>query len=187
MNKINILVLVVSLLTMAGCTTSPAPLFGTVEPAGFSAIDYYYWISQASPDATDGERMRLEQRILLPGAEEALVQLAVLISTRNIGPEEDARALALLAEFEQRAAVGPVDSEYQIFSQLWRETLEMREEVRLMTESKAADLARIEELENESAELRQQIEALKRIEQQLDRRTQVRDEEQVSSDLLPQG
>ena len=184
MNKINILVLVIGLLTMAGCTTGPAPLFGTVEPARFHAIDYYHWISLASPDATTNERVRLEQQILMPGAEEALVQLAVLISKASSSPEEDARALALLGEFDQRAAVGPVDSEYQIFSKLWRETLQMRGEVRSMSASKATDLARIEELEKESAELRRQIEALKRIEQQLDRRTQIREEEQVDNTLL---
>jgi len=183
-NKINILVLVIGLLTMAGCTTGPAPLFGTVEPARFHAIDYYHWISLASPDATTNERVRLEQQILMPGAEEALVQLAVLISKASSSPEEDARALALLGEFDQRAAVGPVDSEYQIFSKLWRATLEMRGEVRTMSASKATDLTRIEELEKESAELRRQIEALKRIEQQLDRRTQIREEEQVDNTLL---
>lgn len=175
MNKINILVLAISLLTTAGCTTSPAPLFGVIEPARFNAIDYYYWITLASPDAAANERMRLEQQILLPGAEEALVQLAVLVSANDAGPDQDARALALLQEFDQRAAVGPVDSEYQIFSRLWRETLEMRSEMRTLADSKAEDVSRIQQLESESAELRRQIEALKRIEQQLDRRVQTRD------------
>ncbi|OGT70488.1 MAG: hypothetical protein A3H44_04875 [Gammaproteobacteria bacterium RIFCSPLOWO2_02_FULL_57_10] len=167
-NKVMFWLRVVGLVTLAGCTTNPLQQLGSVQPQRYDAVDYYSWAILAQPDEVLQELERLEASINIAGAEESLVQLAVLVSAVTTDPQQDQRALDLLQTFEERAASSPVQSDYQAFAGLWRQILELR------LQSQTVD-SRIQALERERTELRKQIEALTSIEQQLDRREQVRD------------
>lgn len=161
-NKIMFLVRVVGLATLASCTTIPLPQLEPVLPADYDAMNYYHWADRAPPDAVLEELSRLEASA--GGAEdESLVQLAVLISARTANPQQEKRALDLLTQFERRATVNPVKSDYFMFAGLWREVLNLRLQTHTAGE-------RVTALEKERESLREQIEALTSIEQQLDRR-----------------
>ncbi|MDP1931156.1 MAG: hypothetical protein Q8L60_06850 [Gammaproteobacteria bacterium] len=168
MNKVMFWMLLVGLTSLVGCTTSPLQQLRTVQPSRYDAVDYYSWVILAPPDAVLQELARLEVTVDVPGAEESLVQMAVLISAMTTDPEQEMRALSLLNTFEERAATSPVESDYQAFAGLWRQVLELR------LQSHSVD-ERIQALEHERRSLREQIEALTSIEQQLDRRGQSRD------------
>ena len=167
-NKVMLSLWMVGLVTVAGCTTNPLQHLGNVQPQRYDAVDYYSWAILAPPDAVLQELARLETNVNVAGAEESLVQLAVLVSAVTTDPQQELRALDLLRTFEERAATSAVESDYQAFAGLWRQVLEMRLQLHSVDE-------RIQALERERAELREQIEALTSIEQQLDRREQVRD------------
>lgn len=121
-----------------------------LSPAHYAAIDYYSWVVTAESGQMQHEQSRLEQEISGGGEKHSLVQLALLISARSSDPHQEQRALELLDEYQQQQGIS-MSNDYYALAHLWRQALEPR---------------------LQSHELRQKIDALTLIEQQLRNREQ---------------
>lgn len=174
MIKINFLFILIGVVALTGCTTSSLQVLGGYQPAQLDAMNYYDWALTATPEMAATEQVQLERRIEASNSEESLVQLALLLSVAGASAEKDEEALALLTKFAERATVSAVDSEYQLFASLWTEVLVLRQQLREQAANQSVGRQRIVDLERESAALKEQIEALMSIEQQLDGRGQIR-------------
>lgn len=161
----------VLVLSGAGCALLPEPR-QDVAPVP-SVLEYCDWLREATPGELAEERRRLEA----DQAEAPVIRsvsLALLLSFHP-GPD-DARALELLGTVEVNGGdlSDPIVRQYRQFGVLWREVLEDR----ARRERETRDFARVlgeqrrraRDLEERNLALQQQIEALKSIEQQMNRR-----------------
>lgn len=136
--------------TNQGMTEAVDETATTVLPAQLGAIDYYSWVVAAEPEKLQLEQSRLEREISITAGKHSMVQLAVVISARSSDTKQQQRALALLDEYNKQQSATLTD-DYDALAHLWRQALEPR---------------------LQSHELRQKIDALTSIEQQLGSREQ---------------
>jgi hypothetical protein len=158
-------------LSGTGCALLPEPR-QEVAPVP-SVLEYCDWLRGATPEELAEERRRLEaDQAQTPVIRS--VSLALLLSFHP--GSDDARALELLGTVEVNGGdpSDPVAREYRQFGVLWREVLEDR----ARREQETGDFARAlgeqrrraRDLQEKNSALQQQIEALKSIEQQMNRR-----------------
>jgi hypothetical protein len=146
------------------------------------AIDYYRWLKSSPEVVVKRERHYLEQQPeeLDPVVCMARLALVSSISIDTTGQDER-HALKLLEQVinTNDSISDPVRHDYQKFSLLWRDVLDQRQRLRLgmnkADDGIAAGRQQIQTLQEENAALQKQIEALKSIEQQLNRREQTRE------------
>jgi hypothetical protein len=158
-------------LSGTGCALLPEPR-QDIAPAP-SVLEYCDWLRGATPEELAEEQRRLEaDQAQAPVIRS--VSLALLLSFHP-GPD-DARALELLGTVEVNGGdpADPVVRQYRQFGVLWRGVLEDR----ARRERETGDFARVlgeqrrraRDLQEKNSALQQQIEALKSIEQQMNRR-----------------
>lgn len=162
-------------LLTAGCAyfpkTEPPP--PTVSPR--SVLDYCDWLNAATQEEIAEERRRLESDPSPAAPVVRSVSLALLLSLPQGGMDE-VRALELLHGVSPAADRGddPVTRQYRQFSVLWRQVLEERlqrdRETGDFAKTLAEEKQQARELQEHNRALQKQIEALKSIEQQMNRR-----------------
>lgn len=163
MNSIKNYLIVFSLLGLAACTTSPLSL---VRQDKTAPLQFYQTVSSASAQERADLQKRIESALQQGCSMQLFVQLALLKSVSPASPLEDEEALNVLAEKDSCPAVGANADEYRVFASVWQQMLEQR---RTLHENGR----RIVILEEQSRALREQIEALTNIEEQLNRREDV--------------
>lgn len=146
------------------------------------AIDYYRWLKSSPEIVVKRERKYLEQQ---PEALDAIVRttrLAIVSSISIDTTSQDERyALKLLEQVinTNDPVSDPIHHDYQKFSLLWRDVLSqrqlLRQSINKANKGFEAERQQTQALQEENAALLKQIEALKSIEQQLNRREQTRD------------
>ena len=166
-----------AVLVAQGCTHTLQPARDSLpEP---SAIEYAAWLRNASATERAEELGRLEagQPPLTP--EMRSVRLALLLSLPGGSAANDARALELLAVLPGNGSqtdIEPGARQYRELGLLWREILEERaareHDVKESEHAAARERERAQDLQEKNAALRKQIEALKSIEQHMNRREQ---------------
>ena len=140
------------------------------------ALEYYHWLRAASGRALEQEQQRLEQAHPAMDPVVRTVCLAMLLSLPGRPADDGRRALALLrplAETGEYAADSQA-YDYLRLGLMWRDMLEERQRLLAGAAQAGVEQARNErqarELQEELSALRQQIEALKSIEQQINQR-----------------
>ena len=146
------------------------------------AIDYYRWLRSAPEIVVKRERQYLEQQ---PAGIDPVICMARLALVSSISSDatshDEQHALKLLKNVIDTAnsISDPVRHDYQQFSLLWHDVLEQRQHLRKSINKAnkgiVAERQQIHILQEENAALLKQIEALKFIEQQLNRREQTRE------------
>ena len=166
-------------LLLPGCAHF-APPAGSTAPAATPVLDYYEWLGSAPPAELTEELLRLEASE--PPAIPVIhsVSLALLISVPGGGgAASDARALDLLNRVAAEGSdvdENPTARQYRQFGILWREVV--AERVRRghlageFAEALGEQRQQARELQERNEALQRQIEALKAIEQQMNRREQ---------------
>lgn len=145
---------------LCACTTNPM-LLG--RPQSYAPLDFYQWVLAATSQERLAVQQRLEQQLAVACALQPIVQLAVLKSAVAISAQEDASALVTLKELDSCAAARADDSDYRVFAALWTQLLAQRQTLRVNGQQ-------IQTLEEQRSSLREQIDALTSIEEQLNRR-----------------
>jgi hypothetical protein len=170
-------------LLVSGCIHEPHVVQESIHTDYTQkALDYYRWLKSSPEIVVKRERKYLEQQ---PEALDAIVRttrLAIVSSISIDTTSQDERyALKLLEQVinTNEPISDPVRHDYQKFSVLWRDVLSHRQQLR-QSINKAnkgfeAERGQIQNLQEENAALLKQIEALKSIEQQLNRREQIRE------------
>lgn len=159
-------------LLATGCALLPEPK-QDVAPVP-SVLEYCDWLREATPEELAEERRRLEADQPSQAPVVRSVSLALLLSLQP-GPD-DARALELLSTdaVAGDSTADPVARQYRQLGLLWREVLEDRarreQETGDFVRALAKQRQRARELQESNSALQQQIEALKSIEQQMNRR-----------------
>lgn len=163
MNRVNIFLLGLSLLSITACTTKP---LSWRADSNISALVYYEWVLQADAAALEAQLAWFADRATANDDAIAAVQEALVLSAvDNADAANDVRALELLAE--ATSSVAQLPSDYQVFVILWQQILNTRHEQRLAGQT-------IDALEQERKKLQRQIQALTSIEQQINRRETLR-------------
>ena len=161
MNRIKNWVLGIGFSLLAACTTNPLL---RESPLSLNALEFCQWVLVSD----DVGRSRLEAHLLDEGTQQnaviALVQLALLRSVDREDSTVEYQALDLLGSLQDVRATASREAGYRAFGALWRQYLEARI-------GASENDTRIAELEAQRNALREQIEALTSIEEQLNRRT----------------
>jgi hypothetical protein len=140
------------------------------------ALEYYHWVRAASERALASELERLEAGD--PGTDPmvgTVCRALILSSPRNPRADEE-RALSLLRSLAEDGEYAPDSQAYDYLrlGLMWRDMLEERRRLRARVQAAEIEIAKStrqsRELQEELASLRDQIEALKSIEQQINRR-----------------
>lgn len=177
MNRVVFYILIIGITSLPACTSSFIQAVGVAAPKDYDPIAYYSWVSMASSELKQQEKERLQARISHQDvASEAYVQLALLTAQGATQTSELHSAIDLLERFEANIGSSSVRSDYEIFADVLNESL--RHSLSARTAS-----ARVKLLEQERESLREQIEALTNIEQQINLRETARD---VPSDVSQQ-
>lgn len=140
------------------------------------ALEYYHWVRAASERALEAELKRLEAaNSRMDPLVNTVCRALLLSSPRNPSANEE-RALALLAPLEENGEYAPDSQAYDYLrlGLMWRDMLEERRRLRARAEAAEREIAnsarQTRHLQQELGSLRQKIEALKSIEQQLNQR-----------------
>ena len=160
MNSIKTWMLGVGLLGLGACTSNPL-LLGS--PRGAAPLDFYQWVVEATPPQRLALQQRIEQQLQQGCALQPLVQLAVLKSAVATSVQEDESALVTLKEIDACPAASADAGDYRVFATLWTQQLAQRQTLRV-------NGRQIQALEEQRRALREQIDALTNIEEQLNRR-----------------
>ncbi len=160
MNSIKIWMLGVGLLGLCACTTSPM-LMG--QPQGAAPLDFYQWVLEANPEERAALQQSMEQQLEQTCGLQVIVQLAILKSALATSAQEDDSAIATLKEIDTCPAASVDAGDYRVFATLWAQHLAQRQTLRL-------NGRQIQALEEQRRALREQIDALTNIEEQLNRR-----------------
>lgn len=170
-------------LLITGCIHQPNVTQKFVHPDYTQrAIDYYRWL-RSSPDiVVKRERQYLEQQPEGLDPIVCMVRLAMVSSiSADATSQDEQRALKLLEQAIDmiNSVSDPVRQDYKKFSLLWRDVLERRQQLRQSMNKANKDIIaerqQIQALQEENAALLKQIEALKSIEQQINRLEQNRE------------
>lgn len=160
MNSIKLWMLGVGLLGLCACTTSPL-LMG--RPQSAAPLDFYQWVLEATPQERSALQQSIEQQLEQTCGLQAIVQLAILKSAVVTSAQEDESAIATLKEIDSCPAASADTGDYRVFATLWTQQLAQRQTLRL-------NGRQIQALEEQRRALREQIDALTNIEEQLNRR-----------------
>lgn|GEM_PF-2375761 len=160
MNSIKVWMLGVGLFGVCACTTNPMFL---ERPQSAAPLDFYQWVLEATPRERLALQQKIEQQLLQACALQPIVQLALLKSAVAASAPEDESALLTLKEIDSCAAASADAGEYRVFATLWTQLLAQRQTLRL-------NGRQIQTLEQQRRLLREQIDALTNIEEQLNRR-----------------
>lgn len=167
-------------LIIASCIQQPVFTPETSAASGQSALDYYHWLKTLPETEIAQEREYLEQQ---PEELDTLVRmtrLALVLSLKTgSGPDDEKNALDLLAQAIDQPGSSPIQRDYQQFGLVWQDVLRQRRQLR-QAASKANrevqdERKQMQILREENSALIKQIEALKSIEQQINKREQTRD------------
>jgi len=170
-------------LLVTGCIHQPNVTQKPAHPDYTQkAIDYYRWLKSSPEIVVKRERHYLEQQ---PEGLDPIVCMARLAMISSISidttSQDEQRALKLLEQVinTNDSISDPLRHDYHKFSLLWRDVLEQRQQLRQSmnkaTKGIVAERQQIQTLQEENTILLKQIEALKSIEQQLNRREQTRE------------
>jgi hypothetical protein len=142
---------VLVLLTLVGCESSNSiPMQLTRNQ---SALDYYAWLTQATPVAIASERALLQESPATSRPLEDQVRLALILGIQD-NPEDRQQAQQLLAAVSANPPLLlPLQDEYRILGQLWSRYL-------LMQDQLAAQTSRQQALTTELQQQRQDYEQL---------------------------
>lgn len=160
MNSIKVWMLGVGLLGLCACTTNPLLLVG---PQYATPIDFYQWVLEATPQERLALQQRVEQQLEQTCALRPIVQLAILKSAVASSAQGDESALKTLQEQDSCPTARGDAGDYRVFATLWQQLLVQRQSLRKSGQQ-------IQTLEEQRRELREQINALTNIEEQLNRR-----------------
>ena len=159
---------VVLLLCTAGCEVLELPSLD-LEPSPFT---YHRWLKQATAPELQSELSNLERKASNSESAYPLVQQAMLALTTaepDFNTLQNAQELLTRAREPDRAHSG-TDDDYLAFAELLDELLALKIIQIRSTEALASESRRNSELNREIQELRQTINAITDIEQQLIRR-----------------
>ena len=160
MNSIKIWLLGVGLLALGACTTNPMSMGQTGKVA---PLDFYQWVVEATPQQRLAQQQQIERQLEITCALQPLVQLAILKSAVATSTQEDESAIATLKSIDSCPTASADAGEYRAFATLWTQLLAQRQTLRI-------NGRQIQALEEQRRELREQIDALTNIEEQLNRR-----------------
>ena len=132
-------------------------------PQIVAPLSFYQWVLEATPPERLALQQRVEQQLERSCALRSIVQLAILKSAVATSAQEDESALAILKEQDSCPAAKADAGDYRVFATLWQELLEQRQTLR-------KDGRQIQALDEQRRALREQIDALTNIEEQLNRR-----------------
>tara|TARA_R110001606_G_scaffold339108_2_gene487146 strand:+ start:787 stop:1206 length:420 start_codon:yes stop_codon:yes gene_type:complete len=133
------------------------------QPQGAAPLDFYQWVLEANPEERAALQQSMEQQLEQTCGLQVIVQLAILKSALATSAQEDDSAIATLKEIDTCPAASVDAGDYRVFATLWAQHLAQRQTLRL-------NGRQIQALEEQRRALREQIDALTNIEEQLNRR-----------------
>ena len=133
------------------------------QPGNSAPLDFYQWVVAATPQQRLAAQQQVELQLEQSCALQPIVQLAILKSAVASSAQEDESAMETLKSIDFCPAANADAGEYRVFATLWTQLLAQRQTLRL-------NGRQIQALEDQRRELREQIDALTNIEEQLNRR-----------------
>lgn len=130
---------------------------------GAAPLGFYQWVLEATPQQRLALQHSVEEQLARVCALRPIVQLALLKSAVETSAQEDESALATLKQIDSCPAASADEGDYRVFATLWTQQLAQRQTLRM-------NGRQIQTLEQQRRELREQIDALTSIEEQLNRR-----------------